>query len=320
MMDEFVTPALRPLVNQILDGCSIVMPPKCPAMVVPVVSIPQPEYSCLQCAEFAESVDLMAIAPLCVRGPSEECCNAVTPFKIEPCVNTMMDELLTPALVPLVNQILDGCSVVMPPKCPAAATVAVVKPAAATVAVVKAPLPEYSCSQCKDFEASINLMTLAPLCMGGASAECCASVAPFKLEPCVHSMMDAMPPAFAPLINQILDGCSIVMPARCPGAAIKTTLSIPVVPIVKVAEEAERSGNGGKGKGKNRVQLPVCSVADYFTAGDCGSQKRVGYAMLGRDAECTSVLGCREDRAKFKDGDIFRTSVECEEARSQCSM
>jgi hypothetical protein len=111
---------------------------------------------------------------------------------------------LPPAYLPLVEKILVECSIVMPAKCGA---------------VADPSKPEYSCSQCAAFAESLDLMVYAPLCLGGSSPECCAAVSPLKVEPCVHSMMDGMPAAFIPLVTQILDGCSIVLPTKCPAAA-----------------------------------------------------------------------------------------------------
>jgi transforming growth factor-beta-induced protein len=78
--------------------------------------------------------------------------------------------------------------------------------------------PKYSCSQCREFGASLNLMGIAGPCMRGPSAECCAGAAPFQGEPCVHAVMEGLPRAYQPMVTKILDGCGIVMPTKC-GAA-----------------------------------------------------------------------------------------------------
>lgn len=232
MMDGMPA-AFVPLVNGILDGCSIVMPAKCGAVVAPT----KPEFACDQCAEFAASIDLMVIAAPCMSGASPECCAAVQPFKIEPCVNEMMDGM-SPAFVPLVNQILDGCAIVLPTKCGT---------------VVAPPQPEFACDQCAEFTASLDLMVIAAPCMSGASPECCATVQPFQVEPCVHEMMDGMSPAFKPLVDQILDGCSVVMPARCNAAT--------VTPASQNGRRLLETASGGTCTACEYPDSPACASA-----------------------------------------------------------
>jgi hypothetical protein len=55
----------------------------------------------------------------------------------------------------------------------------------------------YSCNQCAEFAASTNIMSLAPLCMAGATKECCAAVSPFQVEPCVNEMIADLPATYA---------------------------------------------------------------------------------------------------------------------------
>jgi hypothetical protein len=162
---------------------------------------------------------MMAFAGDCMAGPTEACCSGLISFQIEPCVHVMMDTL-PPQFLPMVNDILAQCSLTLPAKCPSAAPATEsrelpdVKP--------KSTTPEFSCSQCAEFGASMNIMAFAGDCMAGASEACCGGLAPFQVEPCVHVLMDALPAQFAPMVTDILDSCSLTLPAKCPSAPVVT--------------------------------------------------------------------------------------------------
>jgi hypothetical protein len=60
------------------------------------------------------------------------------------------------------------------------------------------------------------MMAFAGDCMAGPTEACCGGLASFKVEPCVHAMMEGMPQAYAPMVQDILTQCSITLPAKCP--------------------------------------------------------------------------------------------------------
>jgi hypothetical protein len=78
-----------------------------------------------------------------------------------------------------------------------------------------APRAEYSCSQCAEFASSIDMMAFAGDCMMGPSASCCSSLLSFEVEPCVHTLMDGMPAAFVPIVQDILTGCALTLALKC---------------------------------------------------------------------------------------------------------
>jgi hypothetical protein len=80
---------------------------------------------------------------------------------------------------------------------------------------VVVPRAEYSCSQCAEFASSIDMMAFAGDCMMGPSASCCSSLVSFEVEPCVHTLMDGMPAAFVPIVQDILTGCARTLAPKC---------------------------------------------------------------------------------------------------------
>jgi hypothetical protein len=89
---------------------------------------------------------------------------------------------------------------------------------------------EYSCSQCAEWASSIDIMSFAGNCMMGASASCCGSVASFGVEPCVHTLMEGMPAAFVPMMQDILSGCALTLAPKCGSATVEVPSRQRVVP------------------------------------------------------------------------------------------
>jgi hypothetical protein len=258
----------KPLIDQILDGCSIEMPARCPEAAATVLVIPDHPIC------------------VCVAGESAACTAATT-------AECMADFMGTAYCLPCMTNdtsagCIDGATAYITEKC---------APVAMAVPVIEEPAPEYGCDQCAVFAASLDMMTIAAPCMAGPSAECCETVQAFQIEPCVHTMMDGMPPAFKPLVDQILEGCSIVMPARCPAttdaAATDAAIAAEMAAVIAVAVAAPIEVAAPIAVTPIAVApiavapiavavpivelLPACKVVDWFTAGECDVKKRIGY-------------------------------------------